>query len=410
MSRSGVLVAQTVLVALLPARVWAQDMEGMQHEHMQKPSGWTFMQDGVVFAMINDQGSPRGSTEFRAPNWWMGMFEHRLGKGTLTVTTMFSLDPATVTARGYGEIFQTGETYQGSPLIDRQHPHDFLMQAAAVWRAPIGRGIALTLAGAPVGEPALGPIAYMHRSSAYEIPMAPLGHHTLDSTHIAMGVVTAGLDRGPFQLESSIFNGREPDENRWDLMDPGPLDSWSARVWYRPAREWTFQISHAYLTKPEALEEGDVRRTTASIGWKRDRADGWTSVTLAWGRNEKLGGPYEEYLGEATRQYRWGTIYWRAEITQVETDVLRTGGRTTGHGGEPGDHDFVGSFTGGTTWTFWRPRGWDVATGGEVVGYAVPANLSPFYGPQPWSEQLFIRVRPPAKDRMMDVTMTRHGM
>jgi len=128
MSRAGVLVVQIVL---LSARVWAQDMEGMQHEHMQKPSGWTFMQDGVVFAMLNDQGSPRGSTEFRAPNWWMGMFEHRLGKGELTITTMFSLDPATVTARGYGEIFQIGETYQGSALIDRQHPHDFLMQAAA---------------------------------------------------------------------------------------------------------------------------------------------------------------------------------------------------------------------------------------------------------------------------------------
>jgi hypothetical protein len=418
MSRAGVLVVLVVLVVLmvLPIRsASAQDMEGMQHEHMPKSSGWTFMQDGVVFAMLNDQGSPRGSTEFRAPNWWMGMFEHRLGRGQLTITTMFSLDPATVTARGYGEIFQIGETYQGSALIDRQHPHDFLMQAAVVWRAPIGRGVALTLAGAPVGEPALGPIAYMHRSSAFEIPMAPLGHHTLDSTHIAMGVVTAGLDRGPFQVESSIFNGREPDENRWDLMDPGALDSWSARIWYRPTREWTFQISHAYLTKPEALEEGDVRRTTASIGWKRDRADGWTSITVAWGRNQKLGGLYEEYLGEATRQYRWGTIYWRAEITQVETDVLRTGvhtagGRKNGHVVQPGDRDFVGSFTGGATWTFWRPGGWDVATGGEVVGYAVPANLSPFYGSQPWSEQIFMRVRPPARHRMMDVTMTRHGM
>jgi hypothetical protein len=359
----------------------------------------------------------------------MGMFEHRLGKGELTITTMFSLDPATVTARGYGEIFQIGETYHGSALIDRQHPHDFLMQAAAVWRAPIGRGVALTLAGAPVGEPALGPIAYMHRSSAYEIPMAPLGHHTLDSTHIAMGVITAGVDRGPFQVESSIFNGREPDENRWDLMDPGPLDSWSARVWYRPTREWTFQVSHGYLTKPEVLEEGDVRRTTASIGWKRSRGthgedshgmhgsedDEWTSVTVAWGRNQKLGGLYEEYLAELTRQRRWGTIFWRAEITQVETDVLRTGvhsagGRKNGHVVQPGDRDFVGAFTGGATWTFWKPRGWDVAAGGEITGYAVPANLSPYYGSQPWSEQLFIRVRPPAMHRMTDVTMTRHGM
>jgi hypothetical protein len=411
MSRAGVLALQMVL---LSASAWAQDMPEMQHEHMPMASSrWTFMQDAVVFGMLNDQGSPRGSTEFRVPNWWMGMFEHRLFRGLFSVTTMLSLDPATVTNRGYAEDFQVGETYQGAAIIDRQHPHDFLMQAAAVWRTPIGHGAALTLAGAPVGEPALGPVAYMHRSSAAEIPTAPLGHHTLDSTHITMGVVTAGIDRGPFQVESSIFHGAEPDENRWDLMDPGPLDSWSVRVWFRPTREWTFQASHGYLTKPEALEEGDVRRTTASIGWKRDRRDGWTSLTLAWGRNQKLGGLYEAYLGELTRQYHRGTVFWRAEITQVETDVLRTGvhsagGRKNAHVVQPGARDFVGAFTAGGTWTLWKPRGWDVAAGGEIVGYAVPANLSPFYGSRPWSEQLFVRIRPPVKHRMMDVTMTRH--
>ena len=389
----------TVLLLVL-----AQDMPGMSHAHGQPPSSWTFMQDGVVFAMLNDQGSPRGSTEFRAPNWWMGMFERRLGSGAFTVTMMVSLDPATVTPKGYGEIFQIGETYHGSPLIDRQHPHDFLMQAAAIWRTPIGRGAALTLAGAPVGEPALGPIAYMHRSSAYELPMAPLGHHTLDSTHIAMGVLTAGLDRGPFQIEASLFNGREPDENRWDLMDPGPLDSWAARLWYRPTREWTFQLSHGHLSEPEALEPGDIGRTTASAGWKRDREGGWTSLTLAWGRNRKTSGMYDEYLGEVTRQYRWGAIFGRGEMTQVETDVLRTGMPPTGA------RDFVASFTGGASWTVWRPEHWDIAVGAEVVGYGVPGNLSPIYGARPWSGQLVFRLRPPATHRMTDVTMTRHGM
>ena len=134
---------------------------------------------------------------------------------------MLSLDPATVGEQGYSHIFQVGETFEGNPLIDHQHPHDFLMQAAAVWRQPIAKGFTLTLAGAPVGEPALGPIAFMHRSSAAENPMSPLGHHTFDSSHIAMGVITGGLDRGPFQVESSVFHGAEPDENRWDLMDPG---------------------------------------------------------------------------------------------------------------------------------------------------------------------------------------------
>ncbi len=155
------------------------------------------MQDGVVFFNFNDQGSPRGGEELAVQNWWMGMAERRAGGGRLRFALMLSLEPATLGEDGYREIFQVGETLDGMPLIDRQHPHDFLMQAAVVWRTPLGRGYSLTLAGAPVGEPALGPVAFMHRSSAFENPTAPLSHHTVDSTHISMGVLTAGLDRGP---------------------------------------------------------------------------------------------------------------------------------------------------------------------------------------------------------------------
>jgi hypothetical protein len=245
--------------------------------------------------------------------------------------------------------------------------------------------------------------------------MSPLGHHTLDSTHIAMGVLTAGLDRGPFTIESSIFHGREPDEDRWDLMDPGPLDSWSIRGWWRPSPAWTFQVSHGFLTEPDPLEEGDVRRTTASGSWKVPRGTGGTSFTAAWGRNQKLGGSYDAFLAELTRTYGTsGTIFWRLESTQVETDVLRTGvhtfqgGRKTAHVLEEGRRDFVGAFSIGATKTLLRLRSWDVAAGGVVTGYAIPGALAPFYGSRPpVSFQIFLRVRPPAMPRMTDVTMTR---
>jgi len=375
------------------------------------------MQDANAFLMFNRQGSPRGEREVKAPNWWMGMAQKKMGKGQLTLNLMMSLDPATVGSQGYSHIFQIGESFEGNPLIDHQHPHDFLMQAAAVWRQPLSKGLTLTLAGAPVGEPALGPIAFMHRSSAAENPMSPLGHHTLDSTHIAMGVLTAGLDRGPIEVEGSVFHGAEPDENRWDLMDPGALDSWSVRGWYKPNPSWMFQLSHGFLNEPEALEEGDVRRTTASVSWKAARGSGATSVTAAWGRNQKLGGSYDAFLAELTRTYgSSGTVFWRIESTQVETDVLRTGvhtfqgGRKFAHVVEEGRRDFVGAFSLGATKTLLRPRGWDVAAGGMVTGYAIPAALSPFYGEFPVSFQIFVRVRPPSMHRMVDTTMTRpHG-
>src|SRR5262249_54811501 len=149
------------------------------------------------------------------------------------------------------------------------------------------------------------------------------------STHIAMGVMTAALDKGPFQLESSVFNGSEPDENRWDLMDPGPLNSWSVRAWWRPSPAWAIQVSHGYLTHPEVLEDGDVRRTTISGTWKSSPGARWTSVTLGWGRNRKLGGNYNALLGELTHEFGTrGSFYGRAEAVDVEDDVLRTGVHT----------------------------------------------------------------------------------
>ena len=161
-----------------------------QHEHMQMNmpmnNGWQFMQDGIVFANFNHQGGPRGGDEFVAPDWWMGMASRNVSRGRLTFTGMLSLDPAAVGKEGYREIFQAGEALNGRPLIDRQHPHDFFMQLAAVWRTPVNDTTGFTLAGGPVGEPALGPGAFMHRASAADNPTAPLSHHTFDSTHIAL--------------------------------------------------------------------------------------------------------------------------------------------------------------------------------------------------------------------------------
>ena len=412
---SAGLIALALLAVDRPAALADQEAQaphaGMHHD--QPSPGWQFMQDGAVFLMFNNQGGPRGETEIKAPNWWMGMASRKAGRGQLTLNLMLSLDPATVGAQGYSEIFQVGETYNGDPLIDHQHPHDFLMQASAVYRLPLTKGVRLTLAGAPVGEPALGPVAYMHRLSSYENPIAPLSHHTLDSTHVAMEVFTASIDRGPIQVEGSAFRGAEPDEQRWDLMDPGAIDSWSARVWYRPSPSWSFQVSRGFLNEPEASEEGDVRRTTASGSWTRVRDTGWTAVTAAWGQNQKLGGDYNAFLLEATHAFgRQLTIFGRLEHNQVETDVLRfgvhlaQGGRKKAHVVLPGTIDYVSALTLGGSRTFWTPRSWDFAAGGDVAAYGVPSVLEPTHGAHPVSFHLYFRVRIPSSHRMTEMTMT----
>src|SRR4051812_20001471 len=203
-----------VLNATVAAQASAQDAspaeDHSQHQHApiaQPSSSWDLMQDGIVFALFNHQGGPRGGDQLIVPNWWMGMASRSAGRSRLTLNAMLSLDPASVGTNGYREIFQVGEAVDGRPLIDRQHPHDLFMQLAAVWRTPLSASTGLTIAGGPAGEPALGPIAFMHRASAAENPFAPLGHHTFDSTHIAFGVVTAAVDHGRWTIEGSVFNG-----------------------------------------------------------------------------------------------------------------------------------------------------------------------------------------------------------
>ena len=387
--------------------------DGSQHQHQPQASPaatWHWMQDGISFFTFNDQGGPRGGRDFNVQNWWMGMAQRPVAGGTLQFNVMFSLEPATLGKDGYREIFQAGETANGLPLIDRQHPHEFLMQAAAVWRRPLQGGFALTVAGAPVGEPALGPVAFMHRASAAPNPTAPLAHHTLDSTHIAMGVLTAALDRGPFQVETSIFNAREPDEQRWDLMDPGALDSWSVRGWYRPGTRWSFQVSHGLLRDPEALEPGDVRRTTASAAWTTDAS----SASLIYGRNDKATASYNVVVAEGTQAFGSASLYGRYEAVQVETDLLRFGSHNTGklkrnaHVFDDINRiDTVQALTLGGLQVFGRWAGWDLGVGGDATLYRVPDALQPTYSRHPASFHVFMRLRPPASmGRMINMTMS----
>jgi hypothetical protein len=362
------------------------------------------MQDGIVFGMFNHQGGPRGGDEFRVPNRWMGMFARDVGKSKLTFITMLSLDPATVGKQGYREIFQVGEAFEGRPLIDRQHPHDLFMQLAAVWRTPLSDKTGLTLAGGPAGEPALGPVAFMHRASAAENPFAPLGHHTFDSTHIAFGVVTAAIDHGPWTAEASVFNGREPDEDRWDF-DFGKLDSVAGRLWYKPSPQWEFQISSGRLVEPEELEHGNIVRTTASASWMRQEEPDFVAVTAAFGVNATSHGRRAAAFVEGTRRRSALSVYGRAEVLQVESELLRTG---LVPNNDANNNATVVALTAGAVRDVLKWRGAEGGFGAQVTFYATPESLRATHGAHPVSLQIFFRLRPPpgAMGRMWNMRMS----
>jgi len=352
---------------------------------------WHFMQDGIVFVEFNHQGGPRGGDEAVAPNWWMGMGTRSLGPGQLTLVGMLSLDPVTVGQAGYRELFQSGEAHDNRLIVDRQHPHDFFMQLAAVWRTRLrGGSTGLTLAAAPAGEPSLGPVAFMHRASALDNPTAPLGHHTFDSTHVSFGVITAAVDRGPLTVEGSIFNGREPDDNRWDF-DFGRLDSWSGRVWFRPNPRWEFQASTGRLKAPEELEPGDVTRTTASASWTRAGGANVTAVTAGIGRNATDRGTRGALFVEAARRRGYSTAYTRFEALQVDPALLQSGEDTGTF-----RRDALFTFTAGGVRDVIHAGRFEGGFGADVTFYAVPSALDAAYSSHPVSFHLFFRVRPRA--------------
>jgi hypothetical protein len=238
---------------------------------MTQHGPWRLMLHANAFAANTQQQAtnPRNRDAFFSTNWIMPMAQRRLGPGQLTLRTMLSLEPATIGNRNYPELFQQGETAFGAPIVDGQHPHDFLMELAALYDLPLSHNTLLSLYAAPIGDPAIGPTAYPHRQSASEDAIAALGHHQQDSTHIAFNVLTGGLTYRWARLELSGFHGGEPDEHRW-AFQPSPnghaLDSVSTRLTLSPTPDLTGQYSIAHIASPEALYPGeDQQRQTASI-------------------------------------------------------------------------------------------------------------------------------------------------
>ena len=244
---------------------------------------WNTMFMGLAFLSDIQQSGPRGGDKLYSTNWFMASAEHRIGSnGAFEVELMLSLEPATVTDRRYPLLFQTGETAYGVPLVDAQHPHNFIMSLGFHYARQFAEDVTLDLYFAPVGDPALGPVAFPHRASAMELPDAPISHHLQDSTHIADEVVTAGIHYKKAKLEASGFYGSEPGENRW-IIQSGPINSWSSRLWFFPAKNWAAQVSFGRITHPEALEPGDQTRATGSVEYTKPMGGGAWSSSLIWG-------------------------------------------------------------------------------------------------------------------------------
>lgn len=362
---------------------------------MTTKGNWQFMFHGVAFLSEIQQSGPRGAGKLFSTNWLMPMAQRRLGKGTLTLRAMLSLEPATVSRQRYPELFQQGETAFGRPIVDGQHPHDFFMELAALYDYKIGENTMLSVYFAPMGDPAMGPVAYPHRASASENPVAAIGHHLQDSTHVADDVITFGVTHRFLRLEASGFHGREPDEFRWDL-DSGKIDSWSTRITINPARNWSGQYSIAQLHSPEALTaDEDIRRMTASVSYNRPIHNGnWASMLL-WGRNQSLldGNVGNGFLAESTLKFLSRNSAWTRIENVDRTNQLLLGEKPLPPGFTERYFTRVQAYTAGYDREIGHIPHLSTAIGGQVTWYGVPGALRPTYGAHPVGGLVFLRFR-----------------
>ena len=365
---------------------WQPDASPHQGIHAMY-GDWSTMTHGFANLIYDRQGGPRGDRKTFSTSMLMVMGQRPVGDGTLGLRGMVSADPL-MGKSGYPLLLQTGESANGAPLIDRQHPHDLFIELATTYSHPLSEGSSIFAYVALPGEPALGPPAFMHRFSGEDNPEAPISHHWLDSTHITYGVVTLGYVYNNIKVEGSVFRGREPDERRYNI-DTGKLDSASVRLSYNPTKDWALQVSRGHIKSPEELHaDVDVDRTTASAIYHRSFGAASTQTTLAWGRNAPSHGEATNtfLLESAIRMSRTHTFFARAESAEKNELFLP---------GDPrADEKFhVGKLTLGYVYDFPRDGHFKIGIGGLVSKYSLPGELKSAYGSDPTSFMLFARVK-----------------
>jgi hypothetical protein len=353
--------------------------------HISPGDDWMIMAHGYAWGVYTDQSGPRGDDKTYMQSMAMLDAQKETRWGKVQLKTMMSLEPL-MKNKGYPNLFASGETAGGVPLVDRQHPHDMLMELAGRVDVKLGNQKSIFLYGGPVGEPALGPSAFMHRGSAKLNPEAPITHHWFDSNHITYGVATLGYASKKIQVEGSIFTGREPDERRWNIEKPR-VDSWSVRATWTPSPRWAAQISTGRLKTPEFLihPDEDEQRTTASVHYAS--TNGLRAMAAFSAKDRRPGPALTAFLAEAHWDFgKNHNVFGRFE--NVKNDELFPDDLDPLH-----ETPFrVSKFQAGYAYRIPIKGPFNVAFGGTISGFVKPNALDAVYGENPIGGTVFAKL------------------
>ena len=372
---------------------WQPDESPMMM-YMIMDGNTAYMFHGAIFLRYTSQDvtkeSERGGSKFDAPNWMMFMMTHQFNdKDLFSFNSMFSLDPVTERT-GYPLLFQTGETYNGIPLVDRQHPHDLFEELAVNYTHSFTKDIDVNIYFGYPGEPALGPVVFMHRLSAMNNPDASLAHHWQDASHITFGVGTIGFRYSIVKAEGSIFTGREPDENRYNFDKP-TFDSYSYRISINPDRNFSLQFSQGFIKSPEALEpDVNIIRTTASVIHTKLLKHGkFIATSLVWGMNHSSTGKnLNSLLFESNLKFKPLSIYTRYEFVQKDADELQL----NEFNGNPTFN--INAFTLGISKVLVSLIRTEISLGIQGTINLPDNNLKSIYGRNPLAMEAYIKISP----------------
>jgi hypothetical protein len=385
---------------------------------------WMLSLHGVGYLQFDKQATKRGDSQVGLTDWEMGMAMRTAAGGALQLRLMTSLEPFVLGGSGYPLLLQTGGTYQHSPLRDRQHPHDAVMELAARYEHPLIAGSSLSLYAAAAGEPALGPVAAMHRPSAENDPMMPLGHHWQDANHQSFGVVTVGVEIRTLTLEGSVFNPREPDEHNLVVDYRGAkLDSYAGRVSWAATPHVVASTWWGFLNSHERLDlTTRMHRYGASVMTDARGIDGgrWSS-TFVWGMNL-------HHHGAASHELIHGgpgaSPHHHASSLLTETNVeigtrsavfarierVRKNGEELGfQGGDLTTLYDIRSVVLGATHALLSTRGAQLSLGARGAVNFVPQSLFATYGTRtPVGASVYLQLRPRQGASSPTDAMTHH--
>ena len=375
---------------------WLPDAAPM-YGYMLHSKKWMYMFHGNIFLRYNNQDvgnkGSRGGEKVDAPNWFMGMAQRKVGaRGLLRFSAMLSLDPLTVGGEGYPLLFQSGETWEGKPLVDRQHPHDLFSELSVGYTHMLSENADVFAYLAYPGEPALGPVAFMHRVSSLPNPDAPIGHHWQDATHITFGVGTLGFRYKNLKLEGSLFTGREPNEERYGF-DRARFDSWSTRLSFNPSPSWALQVSQAWLKDVHEIgPREDVSKTTASVSHALHLGgQTFLNSTAVWGYNDAENHHQQHsVLLESALSLNATTIYGKYEWVEKSTEELVLDEEQYGHG----TIFPVNAIHLGIQQRVLTAASTNFAIGVQGSWFAIDERLQEVYGSNPFSMQVYLRIYP----------------